>query len=82
MKIFYLPNPVAEGILLYPAVGYQFSEHYVIGGHQLSVETIDLSKDWRDQFETHIMKYSTMEISLSFPNLSLFKMKTSISAGR
>ena len=47
-KTSHLHNKVSEGILLYPAVGYQFSESYIIGGHKLSVETIDLSKEWKE----------------------------------
>lgn len=41
-------NRSCEGILLYPVVGYQLNENYILGTHKLSVKTIDLSKSWRD----------------------------------
>lgn len=47
-KTSHVHNKVSEGILLYPAVGYQFSESYIIREHQLSVKTIDLNKEWKE----------------------------------
>jgi 5-methylcytosine-specific restriction enzyme subunit McrC len=40
-------NRCCEGILLYPTVGTDLNETYSIGGHKISVRTVDLSKDWR-----------------------------------
>lgn len=41
-------NIEAEGILLYPVVGYELNENYILGNHKLCVKTIDLSKSWRE----------------------------------
>lgn len=40
-------NPTCEGILLYPTVGVTLNESYNMGGHIVSIKTIDLSKEWR-----------------------------------
>lgn len=45
-------NAQAEGILLYPTVDITLSESYIIGGHKVSVKTVDLSKDWKEIHET------------------------------
>ena len=37
---------VASGMLLYPAVGTSLRLSYKLGGHQISVCTLDLSQDW------------------------------------
>ena len=47
-KLTHLKNFESEGILLYPAVGYQLNENYIIGTHKISVKTIDLSKTWQE----------------------------------
>ena len=47
-KLTHLRNIESEGILLYPVVGYQLNENYMLGTHKLSVKTIDLSKSWRE----------------------------------
>lgn len=41
-------NIECEGILLYPTVGIQLNEKYILGTHKLSVRTIDLSKSWQE----------------------------------
>jgi 5-methylcytosine-specific restriction enzyme subunit McrC len=38
----------ASGMLLYPVVNSQVSHSYVIDGHQINIETIDLAQDWRE----------------------------------
>lgn len=43
-----LLNQGAEGILLYPLTGKEFNHSYMIGGHKMSIWTVDLSKDWRE----------------------------------
>lgn len=45
------PDVVAEGMLLYPVVSRVVRESYVIEGHQVSICTLDLSKDWREIHE-------------------------------
>lgn len=47
-------NEVAEGILLYPTVNFDYNESYMIAGHKIRLVTIDLSKDWRQIKETLI----------------------------
>jgi 5-methylcytosine-specific restriction enzyme subunit McrC len=37
-----------EGMLLYPAVDYDFKFQYDFKGKQVTVTTIDLSKDWNE----------------------------------
>lgn len=41
-------NRNAEGILLYPTVEYDYDQSYYIGGHNIRIVTVDLSKDWRN----------------------------------
>jgi hypothetical protein len=47
-KLTHKKNIESEGILLYPALGYQLNENFILGTHKLSVKTIDLSKSWRE----------------------------------
>jgi 5-methylcytosine-specific restriction enzyme subunit McrC len=47
-KLTHKKNIESEGILLYPVVGYQLNENFILGTHKLSVKTIDLSKSWRE----------------------------------
>ncbi len=35
-----------EGILLYPTVGVDYDLKYVLHGHNISVQTVDLGKEW------------------------------------
>lgn len=65
-KLTHLKNIVSEGILLYPAVGYQLNENYILGTHKLSVKTIDLSKSWRE-----IEKQLFAIIDIPLPNIKL-----------
>jgi 5-methylcytosine-specific restriction enzyme subunit McrC len=41
-------NANCEGIILYPTVEFNLNETYLIGGHRISIKTIDLSRNWRD----------------------------------
>lgn len=38
----------ARGILLYPAIKEMVSDQYVLQGHTLAIETVDLAADWLD----------------------------------
>lgn len=65
-KLTHLKNIESEGILLYPVVGYQLNENYMLGTHKLSVKTIDLSKSWRE-----IEKQLFAIINIQAPNSGL-----------
>ena len=65
-KLTHLKNIESEGILLYPVVGYQLNENYMLGTHKLSVKTIDLSKSWRE-----IEKQLFAIINIPAPNSGL-----------
>lgn len=65
-KLTHLKNIESEGILLYPVVGYQLNENYILGTHKLSVKTIDLSKSWRE-----IEKQLFAIINIPAPNSGL-----------
>ncbi len=65
-KLTHLKNIESEGILLYPVVGYQLNENYMLGTHKLSVKTIDLSKPWRE-----IEKQLFAIINIPTPNTGL-----------
>lgn len=41
------PDALASGMLLYPAVGTSLRLGYRLGGHRISVCTIDLAQDWQ-----------------------------------
>jgi len=41
-------NTESEGILLYPTVQYTLAETYQMGNHKVSINTIDLSKNWKE----------------------------------
>ena len=41
------PDVVASGMLLYPAVGTSLRLGYKLGGHRISVCTLDLTQDWQ-----------------------------------
>jgi 5-methylcytosine-specific restriction enzyme subunit McrC len=41
-------DAAAEGMLLYPVVSKGISKSYVLHGHKVRIETIDLAQDWRD----------------------------------
>lgn len=41
------PDSMASAILLYPAVGTSLRLDYKVGGHRISVCTLDLSQDWQ-----------------------------------
>ncbi len=38
----------SEGMLLYASTGSKFNHTYEYGKHQLSIRSVDLSRDWRD----------------------------------
>ena len=41
------PDFVVSGMLLYPAVGTSLRLGYKLGGHRISVCTLDLTQDWQ-----------------------------------
>jgi 5-methylcytosine-specific restriction enzyme subunit McrC len=41
-------NANSEGLLLYPTVGNDYDQSFMISGHKVRFATIDLSKDWKD----------------------------------
>lgn len=45
---------LADGILLYPAVKYTFSEQVKLSGHVIRIESVDLAAPW-EEIEKHLL---------------------------
>jgi 5-methylcytosine-specific restriction enzyme subunit McrC len=59
-------NENASGLLLYPTVGDDYDERYLIGGHQIRIATVNLAKDWK--YIDERLKYVTQLQSTSSKN--------------
>lgn len=43
----YAPTPPLDGMLMYPEVGQELDDHFVLQGHHVQIATVDLAQPWR-----------------------------------
>jgi 5-methylcytosine-specific restriction enzyme subunit McrC len=67
------PDRTAEGILLYPSTGLPFRQEYVLNGHRLRVQTLDLTgspREIEEQMSALPRQVYALELSRSRARLS------------